>query len=62
MQISTTLTFPQQLQVERLVLEDGVVIVHVSAQSSVHRGTCSSYNGGTGKIEWLDQPPAHLLC
>ena len=37
MQISATLTFPQRLRVERLVLEEGAVTVHASATSRCAR-------------------------
>ena len=37
MHILATLTFPQRLRVERLVLEEGVVTVHASATSRCAR-------------------------
>jgi hypothetical protein len=48
MQISATLTFPQQLQAESLVLEEGTVTVHASAAS--RRARCPICGRASGRV------------
>ncbi len=48
MQISATLTFKQQLRVERLVLEDGAVTIHAYATSCCAR--CPMYGRSSRRV------------